>query len=481
MKGVVTGKWGTAAALVALALPLLAIDAWLVGTIDGYGWERFAGDGLFALAFPGALILFARWRVMGFAAWPVAWLAYVAGLSISLAEAVSFYFQGSGFNDRFFGNLQVGNLRSAFDAFPVLSLACLLLAMTASLLSGWMFARQAVLRASDDFTHGMLNAAALLALILVAVLLPSAPSRLSDYFAADFRSDRLIATTAGRYAASHVDPDPVRRADLTARAGKNLVILYMESLERIYTESSIFPGLTPDLNRYRARGLDFSGYLTFQGAGYTMAGLFASQCGAPYFNNPWDAFQYTGNDNSDISFQPELVCLGDVLRVAGYRQVFMNGSPLSFAYQGEFFKLHGYDQEFGLDELENADGDRLSHHGWGLYDSQLFRVGGRRVPQTGCFRQTLQSGLAHDRQPSAARPSFARLSILCGQFDDDLAVGALHRLSGGTVSGHDQQGPRLEEHRGRGDERPPVHAQRRVAAVSRKLPAQAAVVHSQRG
>ena len=389
-----------------LLLPLVALEIWLISTIGGYGWDRFAEDVIFAIAFSGLLVLFARWRVLGFASGAAAWFAYAMVLSLVVGEAVSFYFQGSGFNDRFFANLRLTNLRSTLDAFPALSLTCLVGLAGMLILSGWLLARQTALRVRDDFLHGVFKAAALLIVAAAAVFLPSSPRRLSSYFAMYFRSGRLVSSSRGRYAAKHINADPTSRGELIARAGKNLVIIYMESLERIYTDNSIFPGLTPALNRYRSRSLDFAGYLTFPGATYTMAGLFSSQCGAPYFNSPWEAYWHTNNDNSDISFQPELVCLGDVLHEAGYRQVFMNGSPLSFADQGEFFKLHGYDREFGLDELESAGKHRLPESGWGLYDSELFALAADK------FHALSSSGnpfnlslLTIDNHPPHGRPS----------------------------------------------------------------------------
>src|SRR5690606_12853386 len=34
-----------------------------------------------------------------------------------------------------------------------------------------------------------------------------------------------------------------------AEGGRNLVLIYLEGLERVYTEASVFPGLTPNLQR----------------------------------------------------------------------------------------------------------------------------------------------------------------------------------------------------------------------------------------
>ena len=154
-----------------------------------------------------------------------------------------------------------------------------------------------------------------------------------------------------------------------------MVILYLESLERIYTDQKVFPDLTPNLNRLRKQGLDFPGLETFSGATYTIAGMFASQCGAPLFSSPFAAFDdAAGNNNSAGTFHPRLVCLGDVLHAAGYDQVYMGGAPMSFSNKDLFYKLHGYDQGLGLDKLQARMAANCSKEGWGLYDRELFKL-----------------------------------------------------------------------------------------------------------
>jgi hypothetical protein len=202
------------------------------------------------------------------------------------------------------------------------------------------------------------------------------------------------------------DPDPVPRNVVRAEAGKNLVIIYMESLERIYTDNRIFPGLTPNLDRWRARGLDYPDYLTFTGADYTIAGLFSSQCGVPYLPSPVRAFDLGGNDTNSTSFQPDLACLGDVLHAAGYEQVFMNGVDLAFANDGTFFQMHGFDQVLGLKQLEVHQNMRLPHPGWGLYDSELFDLAVAKFDELAASGRPFNLDvLTIDNHPPHGRPS----------------------------------------------------------------------------
>src|SRR5699024_8168593 len=138
-------------------------------------------------------------------------------------------------------------------------------------------------------------------------------------------------------------------------------------------DPKVFPGLTPNLDRLRKEGLEFTDVETFTGATYTIAGMFASQCGMPFFSSPFaDLDVISANDASALAFRPQMVCLGDVLHAAGYRQVYMAGAPITYSRKGLFYRLHGFDLALGEKELEAAHGGKLGKMGWGLHDPSLF-------------------------------------------------------------------------------------------------------------
>ena len=105
---------------------------------------------------------------------------------------------------------------------------------------------------------------------------------------------------------------------------KNLVYIYMESLERTYFDPKIFSDVAPRLRKWEGssdttaftdlRQLGEAGVLSF-----TMGGIVASQCGIPiklknsaaFTNIHGDAINTKlGNVNT---FLPGVTCLGDVL------------------------------------------------------------------------------------------------------------------------------------------------------------------------
>ncbi len=146
----------------------------------------------------------------------------------------------------------------------------------------------------------------------------------------------------------------------------NLVYIYGESLERTYFDEQTFPGLTTELARHKDASIDFTATRQVPGTGYTIAGMVSSQCGIPLFA-PFD-----GNASSALStFYPENICLGDVLKGAGYDNYFYQGAELAFAGKGTFLKSHGFDYLYGYNELRSTVADPQYKNDWGWYDDTL--------------------------------------------------------------------------------------------------------------
>ena len=90
---------------------------------------------------------------------------------------------------------------------------------------------------------------------------------------------------------------------------KNLIYIYLESLEETYSNIDIFPDLTPGLNKLRERTVYFSNIGQTSGADYTMGGVVSSQCGIPIISASH------GNSMSGMDeFLPQAICIGDLLK-----------------------------------------------------------------------------------------------------------------------------------------------------------------------
>jgi len=149
----------------------------------------------------------------------------------------------------------------------------------------------------------------------------------------------------------------------------NIVLVYAESLEQRFFDETIFPDLLPNLKRLRERSIDFSNVAQGVGAGWTIGGIVASQCGYPL-----TASHDVGPNGLSIfdRFLPGATCLGDLLRKDGYRLTFIGGADVRFAGKGNFLKSHGYKEVLDLDDLAGSLADKSYFHGWGIYDDTLF-------------------------------------------------------------------------------------------------------------
>ncbi|HEY0562392.1 MAG TPA: sulfatase-like hydrolase/transferase [Methylophilus sp.] len=151
---------------------------------------------------------------------------------------------------------------------------------------------------------------------------------------------------------------------------KNLVLIYIESLEDTYKHNAIFgKNLLTSLDRMR--GTSFARYQSAPGSWWTIAGITATQCGLPLKS----ITMYDGNDQGLVlkHFLPNATCLGDMLHDAGYYNVYMGGDALAFAGKGMFFQNHHYDEVLGRDELVPLL-NKPDLNYWGLYDDDLFKL-----------------------------------------------------------------------------------------------------------
>jgi hypothetical protein len=160
----------------------------------------------------------------------------------------------------------------------------------------------------------------------------------------------------------------VRQQELSVDPGKNLVLIYMEGLEKIYTDESIFPDLTPNIKRLEQNGWQLENLVQVEGSSWTMGGIVSSLCGTPLMHD----LGISGNAVLFTHFLNQARCLPDILQEAGYVQTFIGGASLNFAGKGNFFRAHGFDQVLGRKELMARLNDPDYIGGWGLFDDSLF-------------------------------------------------------------------------------------------------------------
>ena len=327
-------------------------------------------------------------------------LSFLAGLgTVSLLTA--FYLQGEGFNERFFYHFNIESLKIGFDAYLFMPISGGLFLLT-SLLLPWFLPQEPPFMLRRPKT---IMTALGLGSVLVFPPSISAGSYLLDSFQRKLSGDVRILR---EYREVVVEP-------LTSKP-KNLILIYAESLERLWFDEDVFPGLMATLNPLREQALEFTNTHQVDGTGWTMAGIVASQCSLPFNIQYYDGQEaHAGLAAVEEPFKNE-ICLGDILDAYGYETVFMGGAPLFFAGKGSFLKANGFDQTLGFDELkEQVPEYWLYRNGWGLYDDTLMDLAEAKIDELAASEEPFHlSVLTVDtHQPAGYIPKN------CNPYDED--------------------------------------------------------------
>jgi phosphoglycerol transferase len=191
----------------------------------------------------------------------------------------------------------------------------------------------------------------------------SALNHLSAHFGPDY------------FAAHYIPPGTVRLTELNP---KNLVLIYVESLESGYGKPA---GSADDLLQplEQLHGTSFASFRQAPGTGWTIAGLVATQCGLPL--KRVTLFDENTQGQALPAFLPGATCLSDILARHGYRNVFMGGASPHFAGKGKFLHEHAYHEVYGKEDWLRLGASPAQMNGWGLYDGELFDRAKRKLQQ----------------------------------------------------------------------------------------------------
>lgn len=181
------------------------------------------------------------------------------------------------------------------------------------------------------------------------------------------------------YEEYYVKPDTDK---ITAAAPKNLIYIYLESMETTYAsraEGGEQPEINyiPNLTRMANENISFSdeeglgGFISAKNTDWTMAAMWATETGA--------AFSFPIEGNSDFGdqehFAKDTVTLGDILKDKGYYQEFMCGSDAHFGGRKAFFEQHG---DFRIYDLYTAEEEGYltpeEEVNWGIEDWRLYGI-----------------------------------------------------------------------------------------------------------
>ena len=77
---------------------------------------------------------------------------------------------------------------------------------------------------------------------------------------------------------------------------------------------------------------------------------------------------------NDDSYSYGKKCLGDFLNTIGYEQYYITGSSPKYANKDFFYRLHGFQNFIGRDEIFKSNIDyKQRRHAWGVQDNDLIK------------------------------------------------------------------------------------------------------------
>ena len=191
---------------------------------------------------------------------------------------------------------------------------------------------------------------------------------------------------------NYVDPSGV---EITfPRKKRNLIFLYLESMEVSYSDTAsggIFEeNYIPNLTRMAEDALDFgskkegrlNGAASWKYTTWTMGGMFAATSGLP-LKIPIESKGFDTNYMStQDAFFPDITTLGDILQKEGYENDLLIGSDATFGGRRLYFSTHG-DYAF-YDYNHYAKSGDLPHGYkvfWGFEDEKLFEFAKKRLQE----------------------------------------------------------------------------------------------------
>lgn len=191
--------------------------------------------------------------------------------------------------------------------------------------------------------------------------------------------------------------DPARVAIGFPEQKRNLIYIYLESMEATYSDQRSGGAFSynniPELTQISAESEDFSGDsgllnggLVLPGTTFTMGGIFAQSAGLPLKVDIGEQFVDQRGSfnkmNTQDSFFKKVTNLGDILEKEGYKNVFMLGSNATFGGRRLYFGQHG---DYEIDDYNWAISEGIIPQNyyvfWGMEDSILFDAAKDRVTE----------------------------------------------------------------------------------------------------
>ena len=333
-----------------------------------------------------------------------------------------FFITGSDITREVLGNLGILQINAAFalwDLWCFLGIAYVTFCMTATVLLAVFYPKpEKGLKLKWYLLTGLL-ALGLCCFLQIPVLQVLFTTRIQH-----------TRYTLKEYAESGMKYSPLDKNEITAKPGKNIVHIYLESFDSRFLNEKRFPGLLPNLQELIKEGISFSRVSNAPFSHYTFGGIYASIMG---INTVPEHFSLAKGVHGGIRYQygSRMPSLLSILKQAGYHQIFLNGPDIQFAGMGPFLEREGIDESLSYKKTFHIPE-------WTCSDAQLFEWGFEKYTELANQKKPFHlilltidthsiSGFPHSRMLKYERLPGKRVQILDLFHTTDFYLGELIR------------------------------------------------------
>lgn len=211
--------------------------------------------------------------------------------------------------------------------------------------------------------------------------------------------------------------DYVQSRDIKAVAGKNIIVISLESYEKAYLHPS-FEHLTPFLSSLKNKW-SFLPIVPHEGSNWTSGSLYTYLTGFPAY------FSGNGNLFFQQSESTRIASISHILKAAGYSTTYLCGNN-EFSGTEDLLKTMGFDS---IIDYRNLNSKYHTNPSFGLHDLDLFTESKLRLSQLkktekpfALFMSTISThhpnGIYDERMKDKVRQSGSDLEFMVAAVDD---------------------------------------------------------------
>ncbi len=157
---------------------------------------------------------------------------------------------------------------------------------------------------------------------------------------------------------------------------RNLIILYLESMEDNYRHDKNGDNLLPELSKLYDENYHFDNFVQLEHTYQTILAQIAGLCSVIY-KNEFKSYDFAYAFNNILA---NVTCMPDVLAQKGYNTFFIKGASLDFTMTRKIMAQHGFKELSGKNELKDLPGIKMGNS-WGVSDRSLYEIMKQKVAQ----------------------------------------------------------------------------------------------------